>query len=285
MWQPKVDGRTHDVPIETMHTPGAFQSERLLHLYPGLGEEERATEKGLHVLADEGLPALGIILPFHHLPPEQRHIERVVAEAPYDLAVASNERAGNNPDYPVDAIGSSQGGGVLLMSARRRPEAFDAMGLLGPVGLNPEAFGNTDRKKAMTFLWRLGVVNALFRKEQSLLLDPKGNIDALRETGGRVISDVREGRLGPKISFALNAALAQNVAYLAGKRELAVFVGENDPVFRPDELREELNVHGAGHVLEVIEGSHGTLNNRGGRNQLRHVAQWMRQVREDRADA
>lgn len=281
MWQPVIDGLAHDVPITVVRHPDALvEGDQQLHFYPGLGEELRATPKGIHTLGEKGLAGVGVILPFHYLPAEARNVERTIVEVPHAIAEEYNGLAGNPVDMPVDVIGHSQGGGAVIKTASEAPEKFGAIAAWAPVALTSEAFGNTPEGKRHQFIWRLGVLNVL-KREQSMFLDV-GNFAAMSETLGRVISDVRARRLSTKLDYALSLDLTGDVKGLSGDHDLAVFAGDTDPLFRVAEYQDSLRGIGAEDLLVVIPGSHATINNRGGRRQLGIVADWMVGVRKRR---
>jgi hypothetical protein len=70
---------------------------------------------------------------------------------------------------------------------------------------------------------------------------------------------------------------------LAEDHPFAVFAGTTDPLFRINEYRNALARVGAEDLLHEIEGSHANLNNRGGRQQLVVIADWVKSERDKRS--
>lgn len=282
IWEPEIEGRTHNVPVSIQYTGAALaEGSSQTHLYLGLGEEETAGPLGLEVARTNGIDAVNVIYRFEALPCTRANIERTVIEVPHMVSRALNERAGNPADTPVDLMGSSQGGGGVIMTASEAPEKFGAIATLGPVGLTPEAFGDHPFEKKARFMWRLAVVNGLLRPENTVLRD-RGNWEALRAVGGRAVKDIVSRRLGPKLDFALSQSLATDVARLATDHDIAIFATTKDPVFRIHELRAALEGVGASSLLHEIPGPHATVFNRAGRTALSHAVGWLYDAQQAR---
>jgi pimeloyl-ACP methyl ester carboxylesterase len=273
IWQPKIDGRRYDVPIDYL----ANDEVADLHLYPGFGEERRSTERAIQLLSEIGVPTAGVVLPFHILEPTIANLHRTIIEAPVAIAETLNEQANRPTCSPVNIIGKSQGGGVALATAAEAPELFGALGIISPVGLTPESFGDTASQRRRNFIWRLGVVNS-FTLSMNPLLDP-GNFTATREVLKRTLDDVRAGRLKNKLDLAFSLDLTDSVKQLAEDHPIKIFVGEKDKVFRPNELRQSLGRIGCEDLLELTEGSHVPILNHRGAQQLTIAGNWIKAIR------
>lgn len=277
IWQPTVDGRERDLTVTLYPHPDASDRAVQVHYYGGLGEQGLALPKAVAELGENaGLAVTAVDLPFDELPAEGKYIEFVATEGPIAAARYLNERAGKPADTPAHRMGSSKGGGIALMSGGADPGSVDIVGVMGPVGLTGEVFQGHPLGPQAAFLMRLGLVNGLMRREQMLLLDPRGNMDAIKEVGGYVLGQLREGRLNGTLDFALDVNLLPDVQELIRTgHDLGIFVGKRDPIFKPKEVAASLDTVGAGDKLHIISGSHGTTNNRGGRRQLREVGGWV----------
>ncbi|HTE57505.1 MAG TPA: hypothetical protein VK694_02085 [Verrucomicrobiae bacterium] len=282
-WVVEVDGRVHDLSITLYEHPDASSRDTLAQYYGGLGERGLALPKAVHELGVNDLQATAVELPFRELPAEAKYIEFMATEAPQAVAAHLNERAGKPGDAPAHRLGNSQGSGVALISAGAAPEGVDIVAVMGVLGLNKEAFQNHPLGAKAGFLYRFAVKNALLRMEQNLLVDPKGNFDAIREVGGYVLAEMLSGRLNPTLDYALDKSLVPQLSTLIAEgHDVGLFLGKRDPNFRPKEVGATLDTIGARSLLHVVPGSHGTTNNWGGRRQLGHVGRWVRQVEDDR---
>lgn len=289
IWHPIVDGLGHDVPVDVLTVPGATElGTEQTHLYLGMGEGKFATRAGLRVLGTMSIAAVGIVLPFHHLPANAANIERVLKEVPIALAAEMNGRAGNALDREVSLLGHSQSGGAVLLAAGEAPELFDIVGAWAPVGLTSEYFGSTAREKRIEFFRRLLLENS-FRPEQNLIRYPT-NLIAGSEIMSRVIADGLARRLFTKVDYALgelpNAEgqmldLRRSVKALGEYgRDVRIFGGATDPLFRPDEYRASLTEFGLEDVFEEVPGSHASPMVSAGRAQLKIVAAWVQTRRK-----
>ncbi len=291
MWQPKVNGLVRDVPVGIVLHPDALKQEQdQLHLYGGLGEEMMATKRGVRRLGGLGLPSVGVVLQFNSLPADSVNIERTLVEAPLAVAREYNIRAGNREDRAVDLEGHSQGGGAALFAATRTPEAFGAVAAWSPVGLTPEAFGDTLEAKRAEFIKRLAIKNNL-KIEQNPLLYPAILLGGY-EVGKRAASDfiardetTGQRRLYSKLAFGLSIDISEEVAELAQDHDVAVFAGKTDPVFEIDEYRASLSKVGAEDLIIEIPGSHTNLNTRASGKQMAPIADWLKDVRSRRQAA
>lgn len=290
-YQPVVDGIKRDVPVEFVANNLALQNPqaRQLHVYPGLGEERRTATHTMQVLDSVGMPAIAIILPFHHLEPTYANIERIPREVPIHFAKERNLETGQEEAEVKDLFGNSQGGGAVLMAAQESPEQFGSLAINGPIGLNPEAFGDdstSDWAKRFRFIWRLGIRNALLGDQQPIHIigkprrDP-GNSSGKTEVWRRVISDFRDDRLWPKLDAALALSLEENVKSLRIDHPLRIFLGERDPLFRLAELLATLGKVGCEDLVEVVPGaSHSLLMGNAGTRRVIDIAKWVQKSRE-----
>lgn len=273
MWQPQIDGRKHDVPIDVL-TGGEFAD---VHLYGGLGEERHATRVGVETLGGIGLSVAGVVLPFHLLEATRSNIERTCIEVPLLVAQFLNEANSKPVDTRVNLIGKSQGGGVVLQAGYSAPEQYGAIGSLAPVGLNSSFLGENSTEQRRTFLRRLLISNNR-RPEQNPFRD-KGNLRAGIEVGARALSDVMARRLKTKLDFAIDHDFSKDMIELRANHAVRIFVGEGDPLFRASEIAYNLGLVGCEDLLEVIPGSHGSLLTRMGTRQLEAVGAWISKVK------
>jgi surfactin synthase thioesterase subunit len=275
IWQPVVDGRTHDVEINVWHHPEALDQPFQTHFYPGLGEEDRIAQRGVKKLAALDLPASVVVLPVQSLPVTAANIDRFATEAPIAVAQAMNEKAGKPADQPVDLMGRSQGGGIIFMTASHDSEQYGSLAALSPVGLNPDDLGRNPSQKRRNFMWRLGWQNN--RRPEQSLRDP-GNIVAGYEVFGRIGSDVLHRRLGTKLDYALSVNLGYRIQRLAADHPIRIFVGEHDPIFRYHELALSLGELGMVHLLEEVSGSHSSLAAKATDSQLAVMVDWLKSL-------
>jgi pimeloyl-ACP methyl ester carboxylesterase len=273
VWQPRVDGRQRDFVVNTYMTEGAdAPNADQTHVYLGLGEERFASKGALKTLGKNGLAAISVVLPFHHLPPEPKYFEQVLEEVPIAFAVEMQERTDSNK--PASLIGHSQGGGVVLIAGSQAPDLFDNIAAISPVGLNGNFMGDTPEAKRAEFIKRFMVYNAIMHTSQ--WPHHLGNFVAGPEIGSRVAKDIYQKRFVPKLNYALNVDGVPIVeAAVDGGCNVAVFAAENDPVFPPSELRASLETAGLEHLLTTVPGSHSSPLVRGGRKQFEIAAQWI----------
>lgn len=274
VWSPRVDGRSHDIPITTMIADGALdEGVEQTHLYLGLGENKLASRAGLQIMGRAGLNGIATILPFHHLPCTPANIERTLVEAPQAIIEEMNQRAGNESDSPISAVLHSQGGGVLL-SAADAPELFSTIGAWSPAGLTPEAFGDTLKQKRRVFYRRLLLQNVL-KNDQNPFRYPSNLVVGV-ETGKQIAGDMMKRRLSDKLDYALGVQGIQAVKALAeSDTDIAIFSGENDPLFRVEEYMRSLGTVGLTHLFYSIPGSHSNPLTPVGRQQLEIVTDWV----------
>lgn len=271
IWQPRIDGLVHDVPINCF-----VSREPSVHLYLGYGEEALATRYGVTLLSGIGLDSAGIVLPFHHLEPTAANLELIAVEAPLAVAEALNQQAGKAPDAQVDLIGKSQGGGVTLMAAGEAPERFRALGLIAPAGLTREALGNTPLRRRWRFLARFIIENGL-----DPAMDPfrdLGNASAIYEVSHRMIGDMLSRRFKAKLDFALSRDLISQLTSLREDHPIRLFAGVEDNVFRLAEYARSLGGIGCLDLIEPIAGPHAPTLNGAGTQQLVVAGRWIRSL-------
>jgi len=271
IWQPKLDGLVHDVPIKCF-----VRGDPSVHLYLGYGEEALATRYGVTLLAGLGLDSAGVVLPFHHLEPTAANLELIAVEAPLAVAEALNQKAGKAPDAEVDLIAKSQGGGVALMTAGAAPERYGALALIAPAGLTREALGDTPLQRRWRFLGRFIIENGL-----DPTMDPRrdpGNVLAIYEVSRRMIGDILGGRLKAKLDFALSMNLAGQLASLSEDHPARLFAGMEDSVFRLAEYAQSLGKVSCLDLIEPIAGPHAPTLNAAGAEQLLIAGRWIRSL-------
>lgn len=145
-------------------------------------------------------------------------IEHVVRGAPEVLAAEVNHRRGVDRDAPVNTVSHSLGCGVLLYAAPETPQVVDAShALIAPGSVNNEAWGTTPQQRRMSFAKRLLWDNMRAPGKRSRLLD----FDIFLDLAMRVGSDIRHGRLIPKVDFGLSNETQERVR--AGIRYLGEF--------------------------------------------------------------
>jgi hypothetical protein len=290
-FRPIVDGVEKYVPLDFVVNNEALlnPTAKQVHVYAGIREENRAAIHAMEVLDKLKIPASAIILPFHYLPANDANIKRVIVEGPREFARHQNIRSGKSEDSPVDLLGSSQGGGAVIMAADETPELFDAIAARAPVGLNQEAFGDVDKRRGglreLKFMYRLAVENA-FKGDQMPLhfKSPHvdiGNILGQYEVMKGLIDDAGAHRLGPKLNFALSRSLANQVSNLRKENHpINIFVGEDDPIFRLSEIIATLGEVGCDDLITTMEGaSHSAIMSNAGTRQLEIAANWLKSTR------
>ena len=294
VWQPKIDGMVRDVPMDVVMHRDAFQgSKDQLHVYLGMGAERRVTRRGVQKLGALGFEAVGIVLPFHHLPATAANIERTIVEAPVAIARHYAERAGRS-GRRTDLLGHSQGAIAVLMSAASSPESFGAVAAWSPGGLNGDELGDSPEEKRRHFYERLLLKNNL-KLSQNPLLDPWNMVTGI-EAGIRAIADFRDidpvlgRRLTAKVDYAMTIDLTEpgpgrlSITQLADQDgiDLRVFGADDDPVFTFGGIEHNLAEIGGSRLLEKVPGSHASPAGRASDQQLRPIADWLHGVRDAR---
>jgi hypothetical protein len=291
-FHPVVEGRKRDVPLRFVVNNEAKQNpkSKQVHLYAGIREEGKAAIHAMEVLDGLKIPASAVILPFDILEPTSDNIEKVIVEGPREFARHQNIRSGKNEDSPVDLLGSSQGGGAVIMAADETPELFDAIAARAPVGLNQDAFGDindsTDSTRRRKFIYRFAFENAVKSGQMPLHFKSPhmdiGNIIGQYEVTKGLIDDIGAHRLGPKLDFALSRSLAGAVSKLRQENHpINIFVGEDDPVFRLSELLKTLGTVGCADLVTPMKGmSHSSIMSNAGTRQLEVAASWLKSVKD-----
>jgi len=278
IWQSEVDGRAVDVPVEYMYSHNAFRADSdPIHVYAGLGEERRAAYRAVQALGKLGLPSIAVIAPFHHLEVTEANILRTAIELPHAFMEGMNQRVSAHSDTPRAALGSSQGGGIVALSAIEAPELFKEIVLSEPVGFTPSDFVG---HPVSSFIWRLGVRNNL-RREQ--VLDPFGMAMAGTEMFHRLGYDALHRHIFTKLHTAFKFDLTKGfVERAVPDHDVAVFANTRDPLFPYASIHSSFAEHGREDLVHRRNSSHTNFNMRAGIRDLLLTAEWIRDRRATR---
>ena len=163
-------------------------------------------------------------------------------------------------------IGSSQAAPGIIWLANNHPEQVQNIALVLPMGLNTAHFGSDDKAKFKEL--RKRSLQSMMQKDQSIFGDIRNayiSLNLLRI----ILAGINDGSTVEKytvgISQDMTAAMRQLVAsqkHLG--RKLTVYVGAQDKVFPPSEVRRTLNdadIHDV-TIVTVPNISHGSLATR-----------------------
>lgn len=270
-WDPRIPGRRKLVPVDIYLADQ--ESAPDAYLYLGYGEGQKSLRHGVETVGRAGLRACAVDLPLRSLSPTTADYARIVSEVPVFVAETINEMHGARADTPRPAIGKSQGGGAVLMSAGRAGELFGSLALIAPVGLTSEHFGDNPAAKTRSFLARLAIHNS---RAPDMAPHLPGNIAATAEIVAHALNDFMRGHFGSTISFALHARLERALIDTVGRgHPIRIFLAEDDPVFPVHEVEDALSQLGLLDLIEIVPGSHSPALNRAGEYQIQRAARWL----------
>jgi hypothetical protein len=247
-------------------------------LYTGFGNEGRVVlGRVVRLLEKLGVHDVAVVgaLPYWRVPADRQKMLDMAVKA---VAMSTEYVTSLTGAQSVHAIAESQAAVALAHGALERPELFNNIALLRPLGLV--------RLSKKRFAKRM--LGALTQADQ--LLDwrsvPVGNRAALRTMQAAL-------RHGDQLEAALSTDIRRQVAELLvqrnGKsdghesRHAKVFAAANDKLFTVPELLVGLGGRNGYSTLpttanmEVIPGSHSSPATRAGAQQIKHVVEWCRE--------
>lgn len=218
-------------------------------LVPGYGSGKRATRKVIDWLGDQGVHAIGVVLPLNQVPAERHAVQAVSKEVIHTVGDVSKEQRGLSTSTPMDALCDSQGGGAWLDSRSERSEGLGDAALIQPVGLRDPnlLIGKTEAQLRHDFLRR-------FSKDA--LKQPKGEVEAFFIGGnvlGQFMFDATTRRLKEKLNYALSKCFSGEIVdHIKKGNRVALITSEGDGVFPIAEIRQSLSDYHESIRPEVI---------------------------------
>ncbi len=268
------NGHTQTAPVELYTPVNAFLDNPDLPLvFPGMGNEGIYARRLTKILDGLDFPAVTVVFHF----PNAEAVDPVCVNGVEFVASKVNRILGLDKDTPKDTISHSQSGGIVLISGKHTPQLADARhSVIAPVGLNSYQMGPEGNTRKKEFWKRFLLENP----RQEGQLHPSGwSVGA--GVFGRFISDtagsfIRNGYnlLPKKLEYAISDRSSRNaiqgLSQMTVSSATALFVGENDPVFRFVEIEETLSSNGMEEKvrLDSVAGAHEPLVCRLGRLQL-----------------
>lgn len=267
-WRTTINSVPHTIGIRVYDSVRSGDiSQPVLNLN-GIGEGSYSASVAPTIL---GPNVVSPILPFQgELELTPANIERISAEVPEAIARYAlnlmNEASGNHFSS-IDLIARSQGGASGIRAASENPELFDRLAFIMPFGLNKEQLGDTEFKRRMAILRRLGLAGM-----RANPLD-YGNMRSTMEVGNYMARSALKGTLFPSLDAALTFDLVDELRELAENKTVTVFVGDKDPLFPGKELRP--NLEGSRAEVITLKGTHNTSGSRNGREHLTAAYEWL----------
>lgn len=221
------------------------QSHTILQM--GMGNEgARVRQITAEQLGARGVRGITILdaTPYRKVKPDEESLTSLAAYVVDSVATHIKEQ------YEVDtlhAIGESQGSVAVLESMRRPDSPLNGrLGLIHPLGLTPEVltvprfFGRMLQSALQNDIELAGMLVGIHATQRGL--------GDLFLTGGRQITSAA--------NYDGTAALRE----ILGSHDVAVFAGEDDRLFPPDEIERHLTRVGIyDHKYEIGEGPHAAL--------------------------
>lgn len=236
----------------------------------GIGEGKYSASVAPKIL---GANVISPILPFRgELDLTPANIERIATEVP-ELVAVEALRIINKDRKEVDAfpsigmIARSQGGAPGIRAASENKDLFDAVALIMPFGLNNEQLGRTTKERRIRVLCRLALAAAKANPFDY------GNFRSSAEVSSYMLQSIVRGDLIDNLDAALSFDLVDEVKELADCRDVAVFVGKSDPLFKANELSQNLSDSSVDVI--PVKGTHNTPGSRRGRQHLSTAYDWL----------
>lgn len=269
------NGHTQSAPIELYYPSGSLvEGVTMPMAILGLGNEGLYARRFTRLLSELEMPGVSVVLHF----PDKESIDQVCMGGLNFTASALNRRMGVPEDTPMNTLSHSQGGGILLASARETPQLVGKRhSVVAPVGLNSRALGSEGRERSHEFWRRYMFCNMTQPGMVTDLRHWRAGIGAAgRLLNDTLVSKVKNGYnlLPSKIDYAignkLSDASVEGIKHLAAFAHPLLIVGKNDPIFRVDEISATLYENAGQDPIElaVVSGAHEPLIGKKGYPQL-----------------
>lgn len=269
-WETTVNSVRRVIPIDVYDSLRQGDVSMPVLNLNGIGEQAFSASVAPTTL---GTNVISPVLPFQgELELTPANIERISCEVPEAIARFALQQL-STPDgsefTTIDMIARSQGGASGIRAVSENPELFDRLALIMPFGLNKEQLGNTPSERRNATLRRLALAAARANPFDI------GNLRSSSEVSSYMARAAVKRTLFPSLDAALTFDLVDELTDIAETKDVAVFVGDNDPLFPGEELEHNL----AGSNIEVVtlKGTHNTPGSRRGRQHLQAAYKWLMQ--------
>jgi len=269
-WNTTINGAARSYAVTTYDSINPDSNTPPVLNLNGIGEGSYSAAVAPAIL---GANVISPILPFRgELELTPVNIERIAAEVPELVAIEglkkiNASRIGGNSFTSMDMIARSQGGAPGIRAVSENKDLFNKLALVMPFGLNSEQLGIAIKARRARILCRLALASA-----KSNPFD-YGNFRSSTEVSSFMLGSLLRGDLLNDLDAALSFDLVDEVKELADSKDVAVFIGTSDPLFKPSELSR--NLSDSNVAIMRVSGGHATVGSRRGREQLKIAYNWL----------